>query len=176
MMQVGPQQCPPDTDLPKPRQDPSDAFYFGPNAGGPLPYASSPDLVTLRTVDLLEKIAEELDRLTGLIGMVEQALPSLLAGRSSPATTETLAALQELDLIMQTVASLSGFLRAVTPVGQDDQLHIGAGLRSLTLLDLSIRLGTVEPDASDAEAREDRGKSGAGVKAMGGPLFDLELF
>jgi hypothetical protein len=175
-MQAGPQQRPSDPGLPKPRQDATDAFDCSPIAGGPSPYMSNPDLVTLRTADLLEKLAGEMDRLTGLIGTVERALPSILASRSSPATTETLAALQGLDLIGQTVASLSGFLRAVTPVGQDDQLHVGAGLRTLTLLDLSTRLGTVEPAASDAKAREDRGKPDAGAKAMDGPFFDLELF
>lgn len=95
----------------------------------------------LPTQEILRRLAEELDALSGQIGKVERALPSLLGNKSRPVAAETLVALQELDLIAQTTAALSGFLRAAKPLQPEAPIHIGAALLSLKLFDLSSRLG-----------------------------------
>jgi hypothetical protein len=94
----------------------------------------------LPTGAVFGRVAAELDRLSALIGQVEQAVPAVLSGQSSAADSRTIAALQGVDLLTQSLAALSVFLRQVTPLGLDDMVHVKAALRSVPLSELAARL------------------------------------
>jgi hypothetical protein len=145
----------------------------GVSAGGRQPGQPESDAASLLTDEFLRRLAAEMDRLGGLISTVELAV---LSGRPAPTSTETLAALQQIDLIAQTIASLSDFLRTVTPVRREERVLVGVGLRLLTLSDLSARLGAAEQDHTGSNLAE--GDAGADIlaKPNGRPAFGVELF
>jgi hypothetical protein len=148
----------------------------GASVSGRKPGQVDPEVETLLTDEFLRRIAGEMDRLSRLISTVECALPSMLSSRPAPASTETLAALQQLDLIAQTVAALSDFLRSVKPIRREDRMRVGAALQALTLLDLSARLGAPEQGLRGSTFAE--GDAGAKLVARpnGRSAFGVELF
>jgi hypothetical protein len=173
---VDPQKCRHDPAADVPPASGANVAGDKASAGGGEHGQVDPEVETLLTDDFLRRIAEEMDRLSGLISTVECALPSMLSSGPTPASTETLAALQQLDLIAQTLASLSDFLRSVKPIRREDRMRIGAALRSLTLLDLSARLGAPEQGLRGSTFAE--GDAGAKLVARpnGRSAFGVELF
>jgi hypothetical protein len=151
---VNPQTERNDSAAQRPRVGTSELGSETMSAGGGQPSNSNSEAETLLAAELLQRVAAEMDRLVALVMTVEHALPTMLSSRMEAASTETLAALQQLDLIAQTVAALSHFLRAVTPVSPEDRIHVSAGLKLITLFDLSARLGVSKEDHASGTFRE----------------------